>query len=156
MREPARGYSWPPFEPGNFVAEHHGARSNRRVQPIAERLAGGLAVIAPWTASPSFAGAVASWAWAEAQVLLLRRHIDEVGLIDGDGPPPALASLDKVESRLLKLRDSLGLTPLSLGRLLSSAASVASATHDGASLDALKNEGKRILAARTEPDVNDG
>ena len=31
-RQDARGYSWPPFEPGNTLAVKHGARSDRLVQ----------------------------------------------------------------------------------------------------------------------------
>jgi hypothetical protein len=34
----ARGYSWPPFEPGNTAALTHGATSNALVNPRAEEL----------------------------------------------------------------------------------------------------------------------
>lgn len=36
---PARGYSWPPFEPGNDVAVTHGANSPAKVEPRARELA---------------------------------------------------------------------------------------------------------------------
>ena len=36
---PARGYSWPPFEPGNLAAVTHGARSPALVRERAEQLA---------------------------------------------------------------------------------------------------------------------
>lgn len=38
-RRPPRGYSWPPFEPGNDAAATHGANSLAKVKPRAEELA---------------------------------------------------------------------------------------------------------------------
>jgi hypothetical protein len=38
-RPPARGYSWPPFQPGNTAAARHGARSDALVEPRARELA---------------------------------------------------------------------------------------------------------------------
>ncbi len=32
---PARGYSWPPFEPGNTASLKHGLSSERRIAPLA-------------------------------------------------------------------------------------------------------------------------
>jgi hypothetical protein len=34
----ARGYSWPPFEPGHTLSTRHGAYSPRRVEPLAAEL----------------------------------------------------------------------------------------------------------------------
>jgi len=36
--KPARGYSWPPFEPGNEVSTTHGAFSLAKVEPRAEEI----------------------------------------------------------------------------------------------------------------------
>jgi hypothetical protein len=36
---PARGYSWPPFEPGNVAAVKHGAYATLKLAPRAEELA---------------------------------------------------------------------------------------------------------------------
>lgn len=150
--QPARGYTWPPFAPGHTLTLAHGARSPRTVQPLADRYAGALAESAPWTAAPAFAGAVASWAWGEAQAALLRAWLDEHALLDDDGRErPAAEQLAKVEGRLVKLRDALGLTPRALGQLLASAASVASTTADVEGLDALRATGRRLLAARPDP-----
>ena len=38
-RGPARGYTWPPFEPGNDAATTHGANSPAKVEPRARELA---------------------------------------------------------------------------------------------------------------------
>lgn len=148
-RREARGYSWAPFEVGNDAALVHGARSPRRIAPLAGPLLEQLPKVAPWTASPAFAGARASWAEAEAQAALLRSYLDEHGLLDDDGEErPAARLLDRVEGRLAKLRDQLGLTPAALGGLLRTAAQVATATGDTGSVEALGREGARILASR--------
>jgi hypothetical protein len=151
MTTPARGFSWPPFGPGNTVGLRHGANSTRMIAPIARALAEDLAAQAPWTASAGFVGVVASWAWAEAQAALLRGWIDEHGMLDDAGEDTgAVKALDRVERRLDKARDALGLSPQALGRLLQTAASVATATGDTESLASLREEGRRILAARNE------
>jgi hypothetical protein len=144
---PARGYSWPPFEPGNTAALKHGARSPRVLQPIADQLAAGLAQVAPWTSAASFQGTVASWSWAEAQAVVLRAYLDEVGLVDGEGlPRPAAGMLERVEGRLAGLRAQLGLTPLALGKLLATLSQV-----DGdkgvEGLEALRRAGAELRAA---------
>jgi hypothetical protein len=54
------------------------------------------------------------------------------------------------------LRAELGLTPQSLGQLLSRAASVAAATNDETALAALRAEGQQILAARADRDSSRG
>jgi hypothetical protein len=151
---PARGYKWPPFEPGNTWQLRHGARSARTVAPIAGRLADGLVEAAPWTAAPAFGPTVQAWAWAEAQCVLYRAWFDERGLVDEDGEPrPGLGRWDAAERRAASLRAELGLTPQSLGQLLARAASVASAVNDQAALEALRLEGSRILAARVVQDA---
>jgi hypothetical protein len=151
---PASGrqpYSWPPFP------VQHGAKSPKKVQPIADLLAAQVIVEAPWTAAPAFAATVASWAYGEGQAVLLRRYLDEHGVLDDDGSPrPAAGMLGKIESRLIRLRSELGLTPQSLGNLLRAAASVASATNDERTLEALRAEGARILRARPELTVIKG
>ena len=59
----ARGYSWPPFEPGNGAAVRHGATSARRVQPLGDELARQCREVAPWVGVPAFAATVADWSW---------------------------------------------------------------------------------------------
>jgi hypothetical protein len=147
----ARGYAWPPFEPGNEAATKHGADSARRIEPIATRLASELAEQAPWTAGGQYAAAVHAWAWTEAQAVLLRKYLDEHGLIDEAGEPRAAsARLDKVETRAVKLREQLGLTPLSMVKLMAGLSSIEPGAAQGG-LDALKAAGRQIRTAASEP-----
>lgn len=142
-----RGYTWPPFEPGNLAALKHGAVSPRVLQPIADQLAAGLAAMAPWVSAAAFAGSVASWSWAEAQAVVLRRYLDETGLVDGDGQPrPAAGMLERVEGRLANLRAQLGLTPLALGKLLATLSQV-DGDKGAEGLEALRRAGAELRAA---------
>lgn len=157
MNAPARQYTWPPFAPENEAALRHGAYSPRRVQPLADQLSDQLGGMAPWVNAPAFTGTVHSWSWAESEAALLRAFLDEVGLLDGEGEPrPAAKRLERVEARLHRLRDSLGLSPSALGSLLGKAASIATATGDTGALDELKAEGRRILDARAAAELETG
>lgn len=119
MGDNARGYSWPPFEPGNVVALKAGDGSPRIVAPLAAAKHDQLVAVAPWTAGDAFAATRQAWAWVEAQCDLLRRWLDEHGLLDDDGVPrPASVRLDKLERRAQSLRAELGLSPLALARLM--------------------------------------
>jgi hypothetical protein len=144
---PARGYRWPPFQPGNLVRLKHGARAPRILAPIADQLGTGLAELAPWTSAPSFQGTVASWSWAEAQAVVLRAYLDEHGLVDDDGQPrPAAGMLERVETRLAGLRSQLGLTPLALGKLLATLSQV-DGDKGSQGLEALRRAGAELRAA---------
>lgn len=122
---PATGYRWKDFEPGNRVAEKHGANSPRKVDPIADQLASELLELAeqpespiPYLTSPEYRPAIQAWAAAEAACTLYRQWFSEQGLVDADGEPlPGISNWDKVESRAMNLRQRLGLDPLSRARL---------------------------------------
>lgn len=147
--EPARGYSWPSFAEGNFAAARHGARSPRLVAPLAAGVEAAVAEVAPWTSRPTFAPAVRSYAWVEAQLELVRQWLDRVGVLDDEGQPrPAVAYLDRLEGRAGKLRAELGLTPLALAKLLGSLATTAATVGDDDALASLRAEGARIIEAR--------
>lgn len=122
----------------------HGARSPKVVRPLADRFATELLDVAPWAASPTFAGVVASWSWAEAQAHLLRAYLDENGLLQVDGKPQnAAVFLSSIESRLASLRTQLGLDPLSLARLLATLSTVQQEAA-ASGLDALRQTGAEI------------
>lgn len=111
---PARGWSWPPFEPGNEVALSHGAYSARHVEPLAEQLRAELTTMAPWCSAPAFAATVRAWAVTEARCRLLQAFVDERGLVDEQGElrvASAQAMLDRQERAAARLRVELGLTP---------------------------------------------
>jgi hypothetical protein len=138
----------PPFEHGNLAALRHGADSRRLVAPLAREFERALRVVAPWTARSAFAAARATLAWTEAQLALLGAYLDEVALLDEDGQPrPAANRIDRLEARASTLRSELGLTPLALAKLLGNLAVLASTGGD-VGLEALRAEGRAIVAAR--------
>lgn len=130
MTTPATTWQRPPFEPGNTLAERHGAYSPRRVEPIAGRLVDG-ALTDPdlqYLAAASYRAALWAWARAEAAVQLLDDHIatitaDGIGDLEDKRVAAAHALLDKHESRAEKARARLGLDPLSRAKLGKSIAS---------------------------------
>ncbi len=152
---PARGYKWEPFQPGNTAALAHGATSPGCLRPIAERLAAEVVVVVPWCGRPAFSAAVQSWAWTEAQLILLRAWLDANGFVDADGNPrPAVSFLAKLEGRAEKQRGELGISPMSLARLLATLAGLTAgerAASAGAGVDdlvaQLAAEGRAALAA---------
>jgi hypothetical protein len=77
---PARGYSWPPFEPGNEVALRHGAYSPRRVDPLAKEIVDHL-LTDPELAylhAPRHRWTVLALGRAEAQVQLLVEYLADL------------------------------------------------------------------------------
>ncbi|MEY2451475.1 MAG: hypothetical protein QOD92_1049 [Acidimicrobiaceae bacterium] len=147
MGEPARGYVWPPFVVGNDAAERHGAKSDRKLQPIVDDLLAWATGNLPWASGPSFAPSVDAWAWAEARCVLYRRWFNEKGHHDADEQPLAgLERWDRVETRAEKLREQLGIGPLALGKLLGTIGSIdGPAAQSG--LDALKAAGAALVQA---------
>ncbi len=143
----ARGYSWPPFEAGHWKSLKHGAESPRKIRPIAEAIEAGLVDQATWTDRPAFQSARTSWAWVEAQLVVLRVWIDEHGELDATSER-AVVLAEKLEGRASKLRAELGLTPQSLAKLLHSLAAVAATGGDSQGLAAVKAEGQAIVEAR--------
>lgn len=140
----ARGYSWPPFEPGNEVATRHGAHSERHVGPLADRIAAALLAdpdTPRYVLEPSYAAAVRAWSRSEAVVQLLWNWLAEHDLdaamtdltsTDEDSViskgraskqttskriESVLTQLHRHEVRAATLRARLGLDPLSRARL---------------------------------------
>lgn len=77
---PARGYSWAPFEPGHTASLQHGARSERRVGPLAaeiEQSARSAPSWPPYLNGAEYGAAVTAWARAEAVVSLLWTWLDQ-------------------------------------------------------------------------------
>lgn len=147
MSGDARRYSWPPFEPGNTAAEKHGAWSERKWRPIAERLLDDLEQTAPWTLGAGFAGTRWAWARTEAQLSLIADWVDEHGVIDDEGNVPAcMNQAARLDATADKLRDRLGLSPLALGKLLGTLSAIdGPAVADG--LAALKATGRALREA---------
>jgi hypothetical protein len=143
----ARGYTWPPFEPGNAAATTHGAHSERRWRPLAEQLVTEALAEAPWLTRPAFRLAVRAWSVAEAKAVLVDTWLDEHGLLDDHGVPhPANALADRLHARAITLRGQLGLDPTSFAKLLATFAAVPGGED---ALEALKAEGRRLIEARS-------
>lgn len=144
---PARGYSWAPFAEGNDAAVRHGGYSAERWRPIADELANRLAEVAPWSSAPPFTFTVAAWARAEAQAVLVADWLDEHGVLDEEGNPrPAVATFDRFDRSAQALRTELGISPVSLARLLRDVRAVEGAV-EGTGLEALVEEGRKIRLA---------
>lgn len=113
-----RGYRWEPFQPGKQVAMRHGARSPRKVDPLAAEIRDDILTAAPRLQAPEFFAAVMALARSEARIELLNAWLMDVGPLDPQGNPrPTLNVLQREEATASRLRDSLGLTPLSKARL---------------------------------------
>jgi hypothetical protein len=145
---PGHAAKHPDFATGNFDGERHGALSPRRVSPLAAEHARQTVEAAPWLSRPAFARLVASLAWVEAQIDRVRTYIAERGgPLDADGNPlPAANYLDRLEARASNLRARAGLDPLSLANLLRTTSELSDA-HSADVLEALRAEGRKLLAA---------
>ncbi len=142
---PARGYTRQPFAKGNAMSVQSGGRSPRVYGELAELLAAGLMQDRPDLAQ--FPEAVAGWATAEAQAVLFRRHLSDVGPIDENGKPreSTLNWARHSENAAAKHRAVLGLDPRSEAALIRERAS---ATALGVDLAVLAERGRAVLEAR--------
>ncbi len=108
--KPARGYSWPPFEPGNTASTRHGIWSKRQVDPLARDLATGL--LSDRDDLSAYPELVMAWARAEARSLLLADWFVQRGLFDDEGAErPGVRFIHQFERLAADLRAQLGLTP---------------------------------------------
>jgi hypothetical protein len=144
-RGPARGYSWSPFQPGHELSMKHGARSPRKIEPLAAELVAGLLESRPEL--EAYPEAVWAWGRAEARCVLLSEWIASRGLIDPetDQPMPGLKSLLSFENQAANFRAILGLDPTSEARL---AKERADATRGAVDLERLRERGReaRLVA----------
>jgi hypothetical protein len=105
--------SRPPFEPGNELALVHGARSERRLNAVADEHRPELVAVAPWLDDAAFGDALARYLRADARARLLHDHI--VGLVAkvGVGKVPSFLWRDVAAADRLaaQLATRLGLDP---------------------------------------------
>jgi hypothetical protein len=151
-------YKWEPFKAGNMAHLRHGATSKRKVAPIAAEIHAHVLAEAPWCDQPAFAGALRSLCWTEAQIILVTQFLDEHGVLRDPGvdelepqPREATRLLRDLENRALKLRNSLGLTPIAMSKMLLTLRGVVDDADDG--LAALKAAGRAMLRAREDADA---
>jgi hypothetical protein len=122
---PARGYSWPPFQPGHTVNLVHGARCEKMIAPRAQALETAVMESAEFpdlVRSPVFRMSLTAWTRAEAVASLLYEYI--AGLEPGEMMTPRLAGTRApvdlwrtAESHAAKLRGELGLTPTGYAKI---------------------------------------
>ncbi len=122
---PARGYSWPPFEPGHTYSLVHGAESPRVIEAKAAEVREQIRTIAPWLDEPAYLPAVSRWLRAEARALLLHDHIDAVSSSKGTGAVPSRTWEQATASDRLaaRLGTDLGLDPIGRARIVATATS---------------------------------
>jgi hypothetical protein len=118
-KQPARGYSWPPFAPGHELSLRHGGYSAKRIGERAELVSREVLELAPHLCEPEFILAVSSYAMARARVELLSSAIEQAiaerGAIKlGPRLVEAATAASREEAQQ---RRSLGLDPLSLAEL---------------------------------------
>jgi hypothetical protein len=140
---PPRGYTWPPFAAGNEVSLRHGARSSRRVDPVAAELAAALFEDRPDLAA--YPEAVMAWARAEARCLLFEDYHTRVGFLDDDGNVRGGGRVAASELQAARLRERLGLDPASDAALSKVRAEAVAAVAD---LEAVRERGRQVLTTR--------
>lgn len=144
---PARG-TWEQYGPGNEAATRHGAGSERRVTPIAERLIQEALSSRPDLAEPRYAFSLRAWAVAEARCELFRIYNNEHADPDSAPSQPYDADWDKAQSRAQNLRSELGLSPMGEAKLTAMRA----ATLDTVDLDQFFQRGAQyVQRAKPEP-----
>jgi hypothetical protein len=117
---PARGYSWPPFEPGHTLSLVHGANSKRAIEARAAEVRSHIFEAAPWLADqPAYLPAIARYLRAEARELLIHEHILKVADEKGTGAVPQRLweQATAAANAAMKAGALLGLDPQSLARL---------------------------------------
>lgn len=144
---PARGYSWPPFEPGNQAAVRHGAYATVALGPRVTELAEALREAVP-AYSPSDEVAVRLLA------LTLARLEASSTAIEG-ATPTDMARLRQDErgwtNTARRLLGDLGMTPTSRGRLgLDITKTRAIAARED------MDEGRRLRMAREAREIEGG
>jgi|GEM_PF-1506494 len=115
----ARGYSWPPFEPGNVAHLTHGARSERMIEARAAEVHEQLLELAPWCDRPHFLPSVHRYLRAAARERMLDEFIAGTVADKGAGKVPSRTWEQATAATRLAhtLAGDLGLTPLGEARL---------------------------------------
>ncbi|MCM3554531.1 hypothetical protein M3697_05345 [Janibacter melonis] len=111
----------PPFQPGHTLTVTHGARSPRKVDPLAQDLVDRTLAdpALSYLHAESYLPALWAWARAEAQAQLLDEYLADraVDTVASKRSTAAYRELHRAETRAANLRTQLGLTPLSRARL---------------------------------------
>jgi hypothetical protein len=155
---PARGYSWPPFEPGNTAAVKTGGRSPRIRAAKADELEPGfcdwLAGNAPWATAAALELQRVNYLWSKAAVELYAPTV--VKVLAGE----ATMSTRDIETFLSALRNErealrdLGLTVLTKAQLAQTVASTEATLADLAA-QGRQTSGYQANAIDAEPEPDE-
>jgi hypothetical protein len=158
-----------PFEPGNTVAEQHGAFSPRKVDPLAREIRDQVLVDEQlaYLRAPRWQPAVWSWCQVEAQLQLLTEYLnargkeagDGVGNLDEDRVRSAYLLQHRARAHADRLRGQLGLTPVSWARLMKDGnvarAAAASTATVMAKLHQLERDGVQVEPTAPAAELDD-
>ena len=150
--QPARGYSWEPFQPGNLKALRHGAHSERVVSARAEEIRSMLVETFPFLGQETFVEALERYCRAEARARLLNDYVMSVAEREGvEAVPRTLwQEASRAESNAMKAAQDCGLDPAGfarIGRDLGVARSIGQRLQ-GPSLSDLAAGGRRLRELR--------
>lgn len=129
---PARNYSWEPFTEGNFKGLRHGARSERKITPIAEEMIEEILRQRPDLADARFGPTLRAWGFAEAACALYRDYADKVGVVDERTQQPLgyVSAWRTAESQAEQRRRELGIGPYAEAKLITVRAEATTAVGD--------------------------
>jgi hypothetical protein len=138
-----------PAERGNGLAVTHGGYSPRVYGETAAQLHAGILAERPQLAR--YGEALRAWSDLEARCEVVRSHLDEHGMLDGEGRPrPACELLLRLDRAADRARQRLGLDPRAD---LDLAKATAEVQHLASDLDAVRAAGRRALEARERAEV---
>jgi len=153
-RQAARGYIWPPFEPGNLSSVRHGAFSERLVSERAIRIRDALLAAYPYLADEVFVEALERYTRAEARAVMLHEHVTTVSAEQGvEAVKPYLWSeATRAEANAQRFAQDCGLDPAGHARIARDLGMVASVRTQQSqrNLEALAARG-RALGERLSP-----
>lgn len=144
----ARGYTWPPFEPGNQVARTHGFWARVTDAEVLEAVGDVFGHQPDLVAEYPAIVAMGAEIWVRRRRALVDVERRGMVLVAPDGvsrPHPLLGEIDKAERRLLDLSARYGLDPRSDADLARARAGAVAA---GIDVDSLVGAGKDTAAVR--------
>jgi hypothetical protein len=158
QRQPARGYSWPPFEKGNtlsvgnFGAVRHGAYSDRIITEKADHIRGLLLSSYPYLADETFSEAVLRYCRAEARAVLLHDYVMEKAETKGvEAVKPYLWSeVRGADALAQKCGSDCGLDPAGHAKIARDLGMAANIRGQQASIQigSLQEQGRRLYELR--------
>ena len=164
-QRPARGYSWPPFEPGHTLSLVHGADSPRTVTAKAAELEPAfttwLTEYAPWVSSPEFGPVRVNYLRSAAVVELLEADIVATVTEHGTAKVPT-RRFETLLSALRNERDALtamGLTPPTRVQMAATVAGTENTLADlaarGAEINRRRDADLAPIESQTDEDGDD-